>query len=169
MPFGLTNATASFQALINNVLRPYLDNFVVVYLDSILVYSKDLKSHIEHVKKVFWRLQDAQLFVKLKKCQFHVQEVEFLGYISSNKGLSINLKKMEAITSWPTPMSTHDVMSFLSLANFYRRFIANYSKIVAPLTALLQKEATSSKFVWNLPAQQAFDQLKSTFKDTILL
>ncbi len=169
MPFGLTNAPASFQALVNDVLRPYLDDFVVVYLDDILVYSKDLESHIEHVKKVLRRLQDAQLFVKLEKCQFHVQEVEFLGYILSNEGISMDPKKVEAITSWPIPISTHGVMSFLGLANFYRRFIANYSKIAAPLTALLQKEATSSKFVWNLPAQQAFDQLKSAFKDTVLL
>lgn len=108
MPFGLTNATATFQAYINNVLRKYLDVFVVVYLDDILVYSKTLEEHVQHVRKVLQALKDADLRIKPEKTEFHKQEVKFLGYIVSREGLKMDQKKIEAITSWPKPTTVKE-------------------------------------------------------------
>jgi hypothetical protein len=99
MPFGLTNALATFQAYINNVLRKYLDVFVVVYLDDILVYSKTYKEHVQHVRLILTTLRDANLCIKAEKTEFHKQEVKFLGYIVSREGLKMDSKKIKAITS----------------------------------------------------------------------
>lgn len=170
MPFGLTNAPASFQSLVNDVLRPFLDHFAVVYLDDILIYSDDLEQHKTHVRQVLERLASANLFVKLEKCKFHTSKVEFLGYIISNEGISMDQAKIDSVTSWPIPASTKDVMSFLGFTNFYRRFIPGYSSITAPLTSLLRKENTTSPhFAWDSKSQNAFELLKSKFQDTCLL
>src|SRR5690606_30819430 len=142
MPFGLTNAPATFQAFINDVLREYLDHFVVVYLDDILIYSKTKEEHIEHVRKVMKTLLGAQLQAKLSKCEFHKDQVEFLGFVISKEGISMDPKKVKTIQEWKSPSSVHDIQVFLGFANFYRRFIKNFAKEVAPITRLLKKDIT---------------------------
>lgn len=166
MPFGLTNAPATFQAFLNDVLRECLDTVVVIYLDDILIYSKDEESHTADVRKVLQLLSDAQLQVKLEKCQFHVKKVEFLGYIISPEGISMDPAKVDAITSWATPKSVRDILVFLGFANFYRRFIKNFSRVVSPITRLLKKDVP---FNWDTTAQSAFDDLKKAFSSYPIL
>jgi len=163
MPFGLCNAPGTFQHYMNDVFRDFLDDFLVVYLDDMLIYSRDQKEHKAHVRKVLERLREAGLFLKPSKCQFHVQEVEFLGFVIGEKGVSMDPSKVDSITSWPTPKSPHDVRMFLGLANFYRRFIRDFSKMAAPLTRLLKKESLMGKFIWDGSSQRAFDQLRRAF------
>jgi transposase InsO family protein len=158
MPFGLMNAPGTFQAFVNDVLRDYLDDFVVVYLDDILIYSDTLEEHTEHVKRVLKKLEAAGISLKLEKCAFDQQKVSFLGFIISTDGISMDPEKVAAIQEWTTPKSVFDIQVFLGLANFYRRFVKNYSKIATPLTALLKK---NTKFIWSKAAQSAFDELKS--------
>ena len=166
MPFGLTNAPATFQAYINNVLRKYLDVFVVVYLDDILVYSKTYEEHVGHVRSVLTALRDADLRIKPEKTEFHRHEVKFLGYIVSREGLKMDSKKVEAITSWPKPTTVKEVQSFLGFANFYRQFIAGYSAVAAPLTSLTKKDQA---FEWTVEAEQAFQELKTRFSTEPIL
>ena len=144
MPFGLTNAPATFQAFINNVLRKYLDVFVVVYLDDILVYSKTLEEHVQHVTKVLTALQDSRLKIKPEKSEFHRKEVIFLGYIVSRHGLKMDGNKIKTILEWPIPTTVKEVQSFLGFANFYRRFIGQYSKIAALSRSLPGRRTRSS-------------------------
>ena len=170
MPFGLTNAPASFQSLLNDVLCPFLDRFAVVYLDDILIYSNTLDEHIQLVRQVLERLANAKLFVKLEKCRFHTSRVEFLGYIISSKGISMDQAKIDSVLSWPVPTSIKDAMFFLSFTNFYRRFISEYSSITAPLTLLLKKQNTTLPiFAWTPASQKAFETLQSKFQETSLL
>ncbi len=139
MPFDLTNASATFQAFVNNVLRRYLDQFVIVYLNDILVYSKTKKEHVQHVKKILQTLKKADLRIKSEKSEFHVQSVQFLGFIVTSQSLRMNSKKIEAVTTWPTSKSKVEVQFFLEFANFYRRFIEKYFRIVSSLTNLTKK------------------------------
>ena len=166
MPFGLTNAPASFQSLINNTLREYLDVFAVVYLDDILIFSSSFEQHINHVRLVLERLRNAGLYVKSEKCEFHVDHVEFLGFCINPSGITMDPKKVSAIMDWPSPKSVHDVQSFLGFANFYRRFIHDYSRLTLPLTSLLKKGVV---FQWTPSAQDAFDELKKKFSSSPLL
>ncbi|SAM05196.1 hypothetical protein [Absidia glauca] len=166
MPFGLTNAPASFQALINNVLREFLDICVVVYLDDILVFSANQEEHDRHVKKVLGCLQDAGLYVKAEKCEFDKPEVEFLGFRIGKAGISMDPTKVKTITDWPPPKTVHDVQVFLGFANFYRRFIRSYSKLTTPITNLLKKD---TKFNWSEQTQQVFKKLKETFTSAPIL
>jgi len=166
MPFGLTNAPATFQAFLNDVLRDCLDTVVVIYLDDILIYSPDEESHASHVRQVLQRLADAQLQVNLDKCQFHVTKVEFLGYVISPEGISMDPAKVEAIVNWPVPKCVRDIQVFLGFANFYRRFIKNFSARVAAITRFLKKNVA---FAWDTPAQEAFDKLRKTFTSAPVL
>jgi hypothetical protein len=163
MPFGLCNAPGTFQHYMNDTFREFLDIFLVVYLDDLLIYSPDLKTHKKHVRMVLERLQEAGLFLKPSKCQFHVQEVEFLGFVISGEGVKMDPAKVDAVTSWPAPKSPHDVRMFLGLANFYRRFIRAFSKLATPLTRLLKKENLARRFTWDRKAQEAFDGLREAF------
>jgi hypothetical protein len=158
MPFGLMNAPGTFQAFVNDTLRDYLDDFVVVYLDDILIYSDTAEEHTAHVKKVLQKLEAAGICLKLEKCEFDKQRVIFLGFVISTEGISMDPAKVAAIQDWATPKSVFDIQCFLGLANFYRRFVKNYSKIATPLTALLKKNV---KFIWIESAQSAFDTLKA--------
>jgi transposase InsO family protein len=158
MPFGLMNAPGTFQAFVNDVLRDYLDDFVVVYLDDILIYSESLDEHTAQVKKVLKKLEAAGICLKLEKCAFDKQEVSFLGFVIGVNGISMDPAKVAAIQEWATPKSAFDIQVFLGLANFYRRFVKNYSKVATPLTTLLKKNA---KFIWSRAAQDAFDELKA--------
>jgi len=142
MPFGLTNAPATFQAIINHVLQEYLDVFVITYLDDILIYSKTLENHKEHVHKVLQTLQDAKLLVKPEKSKFHTQEVDYLEYIIRPGEIKMQASKIEAIRDWPSPTNLKEVQSFLGFVNFYRQFIKDYSKIAKPLTDLTKTTET---------------------------
>lgn len=169
MPFGLCNAPGTFQHYMNDTFRDFLDEFLVVYLDDLLIYSDSLKEHRMHVRKVLERLREAGLFLKPSKCVFHVQEVEFLGFVLGVNGVRMDPKKVESVTSWPTPRSPHDVRMFLGLANFYRRFIKGFSQLAAPLTRLLKKENMAKKFNWTQDAGAAFEQLKVAFTTAPIL
>ena len=160
MPMGLTNAPASFQELINNTLREFLDTSVIVYLDDILIYSKSYSQHIKDVRAVLRRLREKKFFCNLKKCSFHKQEIEYVGYIISPSGASMDPRKVKAVKEWPSPKNIHDLMSFLGFANYYRRFIERYSGYVVPLTKLLKKDA---KYEWTSEQQEAFETLKRKF------
>ncbi|KAF7137056.1 hypothetical protein CNMCM5793_006907 [Aspergillus hiratsukae] len=152
MPFGLTNAPASFQRFIDEVLRKYLHLFVIAYLDDILVFSKDKNEHIEHVNKVLKELQENNIRLKLLKCEFHVQETEFLGHWISTSGIHVEQNKVRAIRDWPQPKNVKGLQQFIGLINYYRRFITGYAKVMQPLFALLKKEA---KFEWQGEHEEA--------------
>ena len=119
MPIGLTNTLAIFQRHMNHVIQDYLDKFLIVYIDNILIYSNTLKEHIQQVRKALQRLQEFNLQVKLEKCKFHKKEVEFLGHIVSREGIQINPKKVEVVVNQPTPKTKQDVQSFIGFANYY--------------------------------------------------
>ncbi len=129
MPFGLSNAPAVFQALVNDVLRDMVDQFIYVYLDDILIFSRSLQEHVQHIRVVLQRLLENGLFVKAEKCVFHAQSVPFLGYIVSSEGMCMDPDKVQAVVDWPTPDSRKALQRFLGFANFYRRFIRNYSQL----------------------------------------
>lgn len=139
MPFSLTNAPAVFQALIKNVLCDMLNHFVFVYLDDILIFSKSLHEHTHHIRTVFQRLLENNLFVKPEKCEFHVSEVSFLGFILADGRLQMDPKKAQAVRDWPQPTSVKGVQRFLGFANLYRKFIRGFSSVAAPLTTLTKK------------------------------
>lgn len=165
MPFGLTNAPGIFQHLMNDIFREFLDDFVVCYLDDILIFSKNREDHEKHVRLVLQKLRKAGLYAKLEKCVFHQSQVEFLGYIISGGDLSMDPKKIETIIDWKKPTTVRDVQCFLGFANFYRVFIKDYSKIAAPLTRLTCKD----KLEWNTAADNAFEALKMAFTSAPIL
>ena len=166
MPFGLTNAPAVFQALVNDVLRDMLNRFVFVYLDDILIFSRTLSEHTRHVQLVLRRLLENSLYVKAEKCEFHVPSISFLGYIVTEGNIQMDPAKITAVTSWPVPENRKKLQQFLGFANFYRKFIRNYSTVAAPLTAL-----TSIKhpFAWSPEANKAFNALKARFTSAPIL
>lgn len=166
MPFGLCNAPAVFQALVNDVLRDLLNRFVFVYLDDILVFSRNISEHVQHVKQVLQRLLENRLFVKAEKCDFHKDSISFLGYIFESGQVRADPEKIRAVAEWPIPTSVKQLQRFLGFANFYRRFIRNYSRIAAPLTQLT---SPSSPFTWSEEAAQAFSQLKKLFTSAPVL
>ncbi|CAM8951311.1 unnamed protein product [Rhodiola kirilowii] len=157
MPFGLTNAPATFCTLMNKVFHPYLDQFVVVYLDDIVVYSRSLEEHLQHLREVFRVLRENDLYVKKEKCSFAQLEVLFLGHKISKGQLMMEDCKIQAIQNWKPPTKVPEMRSFLGLVNYYRRFIKGYSARAAPLTDLLKK---AKAWVWTKQCQEAFDSLK---------
>jgi hypothetical protein len=166
MPFGLSNAPSVFQRMMQDLFQKYMDEFVVIYLDDILIFSKDANQHQEHVKKVLTVLKENDLFAKLEKCEFHTIETMFLGLKIGHGGLSMDPTKVQAILEWETPKTTKGLQRFLGFANYYRRFIRDYSKLILPLTTLLQKD---HKFVWDKTCDTAFQKLKHSFKDAPVL
>lgn len=155
MPFGLTNAPATFQSFMNHILAPHLHDFVVVYLDDILIYSKTKEEHQRHVKLVLDILKANKLIAKKSKCEFFTKETSFLGFKLSTEGILPLNDKVQAVREFPTPTTVKQAQSFLGLANFYRRFIPNFSKIAAPLT-----QFTSNKATWSTEQDVAFSTLK---------
>ena len=139
MPWDLTNAPAVFQQFMNHVLRDFIDKGVIVYIDDILIYSDTEEEHTELVTKVLEALMLAGLCIELEKMVFHVQKVEFLGYVIGAEGVMISEEAIKQIIDWEVPRNVKEVQSFLGFANFYRRFIKPYSKICAPLTDLTRK------------------------------
>ena len=172
MPFGLTNAPATFQAYINEALKPLLDHICIVYLDDILIFSDNVEEHANDVRKVLDRLRQYDLFVKFSKCAFSVKEVEFLGYIVNANGVKMDPARVATIMEWPTPRSFREVQVFLGFANFYRRFIHEYSKIVKGMTDLLigmEKGRKKGPFNWTEEADDAFGKIKACFGQAPLL
>jgi hypothetical protein len=157
MPFGLTNAPATFMTLMNDILRTYLDKFVVVYLDDILIYSKNEDEHVEHLEKVLATLKKHQLYAQPEKCEFGVKLTSFLGHRVSAEGISVEEDKVKAVSDWPTLKNDRDVRSYLGLCNYYRRFIRGFARIAAPLTKLLRKD---KEFTWDEKERNAFNELK---------
>lgn len=161
-PFGLANAPSTFQKYINWTLRDYLDEFCSAYIDDILIYSSGGRNqHREHVRKVLQRLREAGLQIDIDKCEFEVQETKYLGFIlEAGQGLRMDPDKIKAIASWEPPNSVKGIRGFLGFANFYRRFIKNFSDLVRPLTELTHKDR---KFTWTNEANAAFHKLKDIF------
>mgnify|MGYP002804382785 CR=1 FL=1 len=166
MPFGLCNAPVRFQFFLNDVLKDYLDLFVVVYIDDILIYSDNEQLHAEHVCKLLQVLRKHHLFCKLSKCEFHVQEVEFLGVILIPFGLRMAKRKVQAVQDWATPGNLREVQCFLGFANYYRWFINHFSQVVAPISHLLRKKVP---FIWSVQAEDAFVYLKRAFSTAPVL
>ena len=157
MLFGLTNTPAAFMDLMNRIFRPYLDQFVIVFIDDILIYSGSGEEHAEHLRIFLQTLREHRLYSKLSKCQFLLDNVAFLGHIVSAEGVSVDPQKVEAILNWKPPTSATEIRSFLGLAWYYRKFVEGFSKIAAPLTRLTRKE---EPFLWSEACQQSFDELK---------
>ncbi|WVZ63638.1 hypothetical protein U9M48_013253 [Paspalum notatum var. saurae] len=166
MPFGLTNAPSTFMRLMNEVLRPFIGLFVVVYFDDILIYSKSMHEHLEHLRAVFDALRAARLFGNIEKCIFCTQRVAFLGYVVTPRGIEVDSSKIDAIREWPTPTTITQIRSFLGLAGFYRRFVPNFSSIAAPLHELTKKDAP---FSWGDSQEVAFTTLKDKLTHAPLL
>ena len=162
MPFGLTNTPAVFQALVNDVLWDFLNIFVVVYLDDILVFSKTTTEHSRHVCQVLQRLLENRLFVKAEKCVFSSPSVEFLGHILEEGRVWADPKKVRAVEEWPRPTDRTQLRRFLGFANFYRRFIRGFSRVAAPLSALT---STTTPFVWTPEAGGCLWSPQKTIRD----
>ena len=139
MPFGLTNTPAAFIDLMNRVFQPYLDQFVMVFIDDILVYSRDEQEYEQHLKIGLKTLREKKLYAKLSKCDFWLKEVSFLGHIVSVEGIRVDPAKIEAVVNGKPPRSVTEVRSFLGIAGYYRRFVKGFSVITSPLTKLLGK------------------------------
>jgi hypothetical protein len=154
MSFGLTNAPAYFMNMMNKVFLEYLDRFDVVFIDDILIYSKNDSDHEEHLRLVLQKLWDNQLYAKYRKCEFWIDEVPFLGHIISNGGISVDPAKVKEIVEWRIPSTVTEVQSFLGLAGYYRRFIEAFSKIAKPMTSLLEK---GREFKWDVKCQDSFN------------
>jgi len=165
-PFGMTGAPATFQRYINDSLREYLDVFCTAYLDDILIYSRTRKEHLEHVRKVLGALRTAGLYASIDKCEFFTQETTFLGIVVGADGLKMDAAKVRTIREWRTPARLTDVQAFLGFANFYRRFIRDFSRIVSPLVHLTKKGVP---FVWNETCENAFRHLKDAFSTAPVL
>jgi hypothetical protein len=157
MSFGLTNAPTHFTYLMNSVFMPELDKFVVVFIDDILIYSKNEEEQVKHLWIVLTRLREHQLYGKFSKCVFWLEEIQFLGHVLSANGIAVDPSKVKDILEWKPPTTVHQVRSFLGLAGYYRKFIPDFSKIVKPITSLLKND---TKFNWSSRCNEAFEQLK---------
>ncbi|PKI73971.1 hypothetical protein CRG98_005588 [Punica granatum] len=165
MPFGLSNAPSTFMRLMNHVLKAFISKFLVVYFDDILIYSTSVEEHLEHFRDLFKVLREQRLYANLKKCHFLTNSDNFLGYIVSQEGICMDPSKVEAIVNWPTLRSLQEVRSFHGLASLYRRFIAGFSTLVAPITECLK----GGVFKWDEAAQKSFELIKKKMTEAPLL
>lgn len=178
LPFGLRNAPAIFQRTLDDILRELIGKICFVYIDDIIIFGKDEKSHAENIKKVFQTLESANMKIQLDKCSFFKQEVEFLGFIVSRDGIKTNPKKVEAILNFPIPKTLKELRSFLGLSGYYRRFVRGYADVAKPLTSLLRGEEgripkTASSQIpvtLDVSAVEAFNELRNALvsNDVIL-
>ncbi|KAI3678914.1 hypothetical protein L6452_38218 [Arctium lappa] len=166
MSFGLTNAPAAFMDLMNRVCGPYFDKFVIVFIDDILIYSKNKGEHEQHLRTILELLAREKLYAKFSKCEFWLQEVQFLGHVVNAEGIKVDPAKIEAVMDWESPKSASEIRSFLGLAGYYRRFIQDFSKLASPLTMLTKK---SVKFDWGAKQEEAFQTLKQKLSSAHVL
>ncbi|GJT02447.1 putative reverse transcriptase domain-containing protein [Tanacetum coccineum] len=153
MPFGLTNAPAVFMDLMNRVCKPYLDKFVIVFIDDILIYSRNKEEHADHLRIILELLKKEKLYAKFSKCDFWISIVQFLGHVIDSQGIHVDPAKIEAVKNWASPTTPTEIRQFLGLAGYYRRFIEGFSKIAKPLTELTQK---NKKYIWGEDQESAF-------------
>jgi len=158
LSFGLTNAPAYFMYLMNSVFMPELDKFVVVFINDILIYSKNEEEHANHLRVVLQRLRDHRLYAKFSKCEFWLDSAKFLCHTISSEGISVDPSKVQEVMDWKPPTSVHQIRSFLGLVGYYRRFIPDFSRIAKPMTKLLKKGV---KFVWDDKCEEAFHTLRA--------
>ncbi|GJZ32484.1 putative reverse transcriptase domain-containing protein [Tanacetum coccineum] len=158
MPFGLTNAPAVFMDLMNRVCKPYLDKFVIVFIDDILIYSKNKKEHEEHLKAILELLKKEELYAKFSKCEFWIPKVQFLGHVIDSQGIHVDPAKIESIKDWASPKTPTEIRQFLGLVGYFRRFIEGFSKVAKPMTKLMQKKVA---FEWGDKQEAAFQTLKN--------
>ncbi|XP_060962725.1 uncharacterized mitochondrial protein AtMg00860-like [Cannabis sativa] len=151
--------------LMNRVFKEYLDKFVVVFIDDILIYSRTMEEHEEHLRLTLSRLKEHQLYAKFKKCELRLEKVAFLGHIVSKDGVEVDPAKIEAVKSWPKPKTASEVRSFVGLAGYYRRFVEGFSKIATPLTNLTRKQ---QKFAWTDKCEESFQTLKDKLITTLV-
>ncbi len=147
MPFGLSNSPSVFQAFINDVFRDMLNQWVIVYIVDILIYSETYEEHVRHVRTVLKRLLQHQLYAKAEKCEFHQETISFLGYVISSGGVAMDEQKVQAVVNWPQPTTLKELQRFLGFANFYRRFIRNFSTIAGPMTSMVKKG--THRLIWS--------------------
>ncbi|KAK1427604.1 hypothetical protein QVD17_16293 [Tagetes erecta] len=166
MPFGLTNAPAAFMDMMNRLCRPYLDKFIIVFIDDILIYSKSEEEHKTNLRILLELLRQEKLYAKFSKCEFWLSEVQFLGHVINASGIQVDPAKIEAISKWKNPETPTKVRSFLGLAGYYRRFIKNFSRIAVPLTKLTRKNVT---FKWGPEQVEAFKTLKEKLTNAPIL
>ncbi|GIL51949.1 hypothetical protein Vafri_7922, partial [Volvox africanus] len=169
LSFGLVNAPATFQAAMNRIFGPYIDRFVVCYLDDILVYSRTREEHLQHLRLVLDVLRREQLYTKLPKCHWLQPQVEYLGHIVSVDGVRMDPRKTAAVRDWPIPTNVQELRKFLGLTNYFRKFIDRYSILAAPLTSFTRKGAFSSVDSWTSECQEAFTAVKQAVGADIVL
>ncbi|GJR76092.1 putative reverse transcriptase domain-containing protein [Tanacetum coccineum] len=166
MPFGLTNAPAVFMDLMNRVCKPYLDTFVIVFIDDILIYSRNKEEHTNHLRIILELLKKEKLYAKFSKCDFWIRIVQFLGHLIDRQGLHVDPTKIEAVKNWTSPTTPIEIRQFLGLAGYYRRFIKDFSKIAKSLTELTQK---NKKYIWGKDQESAFQLLKQKLSEAPIL
>jgi hypothetical protein len=166
MSFGLTEAPAYFMCLMNKVFMEYLNKFIVVFINDILVYSKSEEEHEEHLRLALQKLREHRLYAKLSKCEFWMKQVDFLGHVILKGGISMDPSKVQDVLSWNAPTSVGDIQSFLRLAGYYQRFIEGFSKISKHMTELLEKD---KKFEWTPACEASFQELKKRLMTASIL
>jgi hypothetical protein len=166
VPFGLSNAPAIFVCLMNGVFREYLDKFVIIFLDDILIYSKLVEDHEHHLRMVLQVLREHQLYAKLRTCSFYQKQIHYLGHIISKDGIAVDPEKIEAIREWSTPKNVTEARSFMGLAGNYIIFIEGFSNISHPITSLQRKGV---KFQWTLDCKKSFQHLKQLLTSALVL
>ena len=166
MPFGVTNAPGVFMEYMNHIFHTYLDRFVVVFIDDILIYSENDEDHAEHLRIVLELLKEKKLYAKLSKCEFWLHEVSFLGHVISGSGIAVDPSKVDAVLQWEATKSVTEIRSFLGLAGYYRRFIEGFSKLSLPLTKLTCKGRV---FVWDSQCEESFTKLKKRLTSSPIL
>eukprot|EP00253_Pinus_taeda_P020519 PITA_20519 len=157
LPFGLTNAPATFMCLMNSVFHRFLDKFVLIFIDDILIYSRSRKEHEEHLRLVLQTLREHQLYAKFSKCDFFKEEIQYLGHVITKEGIAVDPEKIRTIMEWPIPKDVTDIRSFMGLPGYYRRFVEGFSRVAYPITSLHKK---GKVFKWTLECQKSFEQLK---------
>jgi hypothetical protein len=157
MSFGLTNAPTYFMYLMNKVFMEYLDKFIIVFIDDILIFSKMMEEHEEHLRLILEKLRSNQLYAKFSKCEFWLTEVTFLGHVIFAGGVSVDPSKVKDVLNWMPPTTASEIRSFLGLVGYYHRFIKDFSKIAKPMTKLLEK---NNAFEWTIECQASFEELR---------